>query len=136
VDAGNAFAMASGNTTTLVGSVGNKQLLREVEVNPAAFSPNGDGINDEAEFSFTVVRVGAKSPAEVNVYDLSGRKVRSLVEEKAVSTGSRLLRWDGRDEAGQVVPPGIYYVRLRIVTEIDGAGIDKAEVLRTISVTY
>ena len=136
VDAGNAFSMAEGNTTTLVGAVGNMQLLREVSVQPPAFSPNGDGINDEAVFVFTVVRVSDDSPAEVEVYDLSGQRVRKLVEERAVSTGQRALAWDGRNDMGGVVPPGIYFARLRVATEVDGAGIDNAEVLRTISVAY
>ena len=136
VDAGNAFSMAEGNTTPLVGAVGNMQLLREVSVQPPAFSPNGDGINDEAVFVFTVVRVSDDSPAEVEVYDLSGQRVRKLVEERAVSTGQRALVWDGRNDMGGVVPPGIYFARLRVATEVDGAGIDNAEVLRTISVAY
>ena len=82
------------------------------------------------------MRVGDDSPAEVEVYDLSGRRVRKLVEERAVSTGARSLAWDGRDEAAEVVPPGIYFARLRVATEVDGAGIDNAEVLRTVSVAY
>ena len=132
----NAIGLGSGNTTTLVGAVGRKQLIRDVAVTPAAFSPNGDGINDEAMFSFTVIRVGDDSPAEVAVYDLSGRLVRKLVEERAVSTGTRSLAWDGRDDAGAVVPPGIFYARLRVATETDGAGIDNAEVFRTVAVAY
>ena len=136
VDAGNAISLGVGNTTTLVGAVGNKDLIREAVVRPAAFSPNGDGVNDEAVFAFKVVRVGDDSPAEVLIYDLGGRLVRRLVEDREVSTGAHALRWDGRDQAGEVVPPGIYYARLRVATETDGAGVKNAEVLRTVSVAY
>jgi flagellar hook assembly protein FlgD len=107
-----------------------------VVVRPPVFSPNGDGINDEARFEFKVVRVGDDSPAEVWVYDLSGRRVRRLVDQRKVSTGVRALSWDGRNQAGDIVPPGIYYARLRVATETDGAGIENAEVLRTVSVAY
>jgi hypothetical protein len=46
------------------------------------------------------------------------------------------LRWDGRDDAGQVVPPGIYYARLRVATETDGAGISSTGTFRTVAVAY
>jgi flagellar hook assembly protein FlgD len=136
VDGGNAIALGTGNTTTLVSSVGQARLIREVVVRPPAFSPNGDGINDETAFEFKVVRVGDDSPAEVWVYDLAGRLMRRLVEQRKISTGEHALRWDGRDQTGEVVPPGIYYARLRVATETDGAGIENAEVLRTVSVAY
>ena len=136
VDAGNAFELASSNTTTLVGAVGNKQLLRELKVHPAAFSPNGDGINDETIFAFKVVRVGDDSPVEVQVYDLGGRSVRRLAEHRAQSSGAYQIAWDGRDQAGNVVPPGIYYARLKVATQTDGAGIGTSQILKTLSVVY
>jgi len=136
VDGGNAIDLGAGNGTTLVSSVGQARLIRDVVVRPPVFSPNGDGINDEAQFEFKVVRVGDDSPAEVWVYDLSGRMVRRLVDQRKISTGVRALSWDGRNQAGDIVPPGIYYARLRVATETDGAGIENAEVLRTVSVAY
>ena len=136
VDAGNAFELASSNTTTLVGAVGEKQLLREAKVHPAAFSPNGDGINDETIFAFKVVRVGDDSPVEVQVYDLGGRSVRRLSEHRAQSSGAYQIAWDGRDQAGNVVPPGIYYARLKVATQTDGAGIGTSQILKTLSVVY
>ena len=117
-------------------SVGQARLIREVVVRPPAFSPNGDGINDEAAFEFKVVRVGDNSPAEVWVHDLAGRLVRRLSEPRKISTGQHVLRWDGRDQVGEAVPPGIYYARLRVATETDGAGIENVGVLRTVSVVY
>ena len=74
--------------------------------------------------------------AEVWVYDLAGRLVRRLSEPRKISTGQHVLRWDGRDQVGEVVPPGIYYARLRVATETDGAGIENVGVLRTVSVAY
>ena len=49
----------------------------------------------------------------------------------------RMVRigWDGRDDTGVLVPPGVYYARLRIDTDTEGADIDE-QVLRTIAVAY
>jgi hypothetical protein len=136
VDAGNAFELATSNTTTLVGSLGNKQLLRDVRVAPPVFSPNGDGINDEAQFEFKVVRVGDDSPVEVQIYDLSGKAIRRLAEQRTQSSGEYQIAWDGKDQFGQVVPPGIYYARLKVSTQTAGAGIGARQILKTLSVAY
>jgi hypothetical protein len=52
-----------------------------------------------------------KSKAEINIYDVAGRLVRN------VSTGTlyparHSFEWDGKDEHGTVVPPGVYFCRL------------------------
>ena len=136
VDPGEAVAEVVSNTTTLVGKVASGPLVQSVSVEPAVFSPNGDGINDEALFRFTVVKVGDDSPVEVFLYDLQGRLVRRLVEQRALSTGSYGIAWDGRDEQGAVAPPGIYLARLRVDTDTEGSQIGNAEIFRTIAVAY
>lgn len=136
VDAGDAAAEVGGNTTTLIGAVGTKDLIQDVAVLPNAFTPNGDGINDEVRFVFKVVRVGDDSPVEIDIYDLGGRLLRHMVERRALSTGEYEMRWDGRDDAGEIVPPGIYYARLRIDTDFEGADLSVEQILRTVSVAY
>ena len=49
-------------------------------------------------------------PAELSVYDLSGRRVRSL-SSPAGPSGSVL--WDGRTDAGADAAPGVYFIRYR-----------------------
>ena len=136
VDPGEAVAEVVSNTTTLVGKVASGPLVQAVSVEPAVFTPNGDGINDEASFRFTVVKVGDDSPVEVHIYDLQGRLVRRLVEQRALSTGSYGIAWDGRDEQGEVAPPGVYLARLRVDTDTEGSQIGNAEIFRTIAVAY
>ena len=55
VDPGEVISAVISNTTTLVGTVKRGALMQEVAVEPAVFSPNDDGINDEASFRFKVV---------------------------------------------------------------------------------
>jgi hypothetical protein len=55
---------------------------------------------------------GSTQQLEVRIYDLQGRKVRSLYDGTA-ATGWRTLVWDGRDENGRGQASGIYFLRTR-----------------------
>jgi Right handed beta helix region/FlgD Ig-like domain len=45
------------------------------------------------------------------LYDLSGRRVRTLVEA-VLAEGPQEITWDGHDEAGRPVAAGLYFMRL------------------------
>jgi len=47
--------------------------------------------------------------ARIAVHDVSGRLLRSLIP----SPGLEFVHWDGRNEAGQPLSSGVYYVRLQ-----------------------
>ena len=46
----------------------------------------------------------------VAVFDVSGRRIADLGTATLASEGPALLRWDGRDGSGHVVPNGVYLV--------------------------
>jgi len=48
----------------------------------------------------------------VAVFDLGGRRIVDLGSATSASGGPVLLRWDGRDGSGHIVPNGVYLVRL------------------------
>ena len=54
----------------------------------------------------------AAGRVEVALFDVQGRLVRQLVDDLQ-SAGPRTLRWYGRNDAGQAVGAGIYFVKLR-----------------------
>jgi flagellar hook assembly protein FlgD len=56
------------------------------------------------------------SSVRLTVFDVGGRRVRTLVHGETERAGSRTARWDGRDNAGRAVPVGVYFVRL----DVDG----------------
>lgn len=53
----------------------------------------------------------AQGKATVVVYDLGGRRVKTLVDGEA-TPGRHLLKWDGRDSSGRKAAAGVYFVRL------------------------
>jgi hypothetical protein len=54
----------------------------------------------------------ASGSVALDVYDVSGRKVASLVD-RVMEAGSHAVTWNGRDDSGSTVAPGVYLVRLQ-----------------------
>lgn len=79
---------------------------------PTVFALRGNApnpFNPSTRISFSVAKAGQ---AVVDVLDLQGRHVRTLLSG-LVEAGERSLEWDGRDEAGRPVASGSYLARLR-----------------------
>lgn len=101
-----------------------------VATTPAAFTILGDdtGVGDEslagaraslrclpnplssgAIIEYAVARGGR---VRLDVYDVSGRRVASLVDSHASGGAVQTALWDGRDDRGRDLPSGVYFVRL------------------------
>ena len=50
---------------------------------------------------------------ELALFDLAGRRVRSLAAGESMAAGEHTVRWDGRDGSGAPVRDGVYLVRVR-----------------------
>ena len=111
------------------------ELLTQVSVFPNPFTPNGDGLNDVARFQFQLHEVSVPRDLRLRLYDLSGRLVRQLDRQAAIRGlfGDRDEDpvWDGLDEGGARVAPGIYLYRISLDTD-EGA----EEKVGTLSVAY
>ena len=88
-------------------------LLQQVAVQPPVITPNGDGINDQTEIAYTLLRLADAGAVEVEIFDLSGRSVRRLYSGRE-SSGHYLRPWDGRGDDGSVVAPGLYLFQVRL----------------------
>ena len=55
----------------------------------------------------------SRARVALDVYDLRGRRVRSLVETE-VSAGAHAIAWDGQDQRGHDLASGNYFARLRV----------------------
>jgi hypothetical protein len=49
---------------------------------------------------------------EAGIYDLTGRRVREL-PAGSMSAGRHTLSWDGHDDSGRLVAPGVFFARIQ-----------------------
>jgi hypothetical protein len=66
--------------------------------------------NPQTEILF---QLPAASVVDLDIHDVSGRKVRSLAAGQEYAAGSHRITWDGTDHAGRPVTSGIYFYRVR-----------------------
>ena len=95
-------------------------VVLRFSVAPLYFSPNGDGTRDRARLGFDL-----SEPAEVSfsIIDMDGNEVRELVDDRELAGDARhRFTWNGRDDDGNVVPDGVY--RLRVVRRKEGRRLD------------
>ncbi|MFQ6105320.1 MAG: FlgD immunoglobulin-like domain containing protein [Candidatus Glassbacteria bacterium] len=55
--------------------------------------------------------VGAVLKVVLTIYDLDGHLIRSLLATK-LGPGTHIVNWDGCNDAGRPVPPGMYFYYL------------------------
>ncbi len=73
-------------------------------------APNPFELGAATEILLMVPTLG---PVDVAIYDVKGRKVRSIFAGKAPEKIMR-FRWDGRDDRGAVSHTGVYFCRVKI----------------------
>jgi len=68
----------------------------------------------------TQIRYHLDRPAAVSVaiFDVSGRRVRTLVEGASAPVGTRTIVWDGTGDDGRPAASGVYYVRMQAGNQV------------------
>jgi hypothetical protein len=81
----------------------------------AGSGPSLRPVTDLASVNATALAVGlpVAATARVDVYDVGGRRVRTLASG-ALPKGWTVLAWDGRDDTGGRLPRGVYFARLQL----------------------
>ena len=80
-------------------------LMANVSVEPQAFSPNGDGYNDELNIRYETPAPGWVANAWV--FDTSGRTIMQLLKNQLLATEGTIV-WNGEDETGSRITLGPY----------------------------
>ena len=83
------------------------QPLTTFTVTEETFAPRGGGLPDRLEVVYTTGRPGTQ--ASVRIMNTEGRLVRDLQTTQLLGSRGTLF-WDGRDDAGTLVPAGVYIV--------------------------
>jgi len=134
-DAAGSYTLDTGSGTHAlqVAAAGYEVLETELELDALGvlehdflLVPTSVGVSPDAEDAPTFVRVSPnpvrehtrievaletspRGPVEVDLVDVTGRRVRRLV----APSGSSVLRWDRRDDEGRRVAAGVYLATVR-----------------------
>ena len=69
-----------------------------------------------AHIEYTLLKLTGTGEVEVDIFDLTGRRVRALFRGRD-NSGQYARPWDGLRDDGQVVVPGMYFYRVRVDTD-------------------
>ncbi len=108
--------LGSNQLLVIASALSQTGVLGEVDAGARIFTPQGDGVNDELSINYTLFRIRQVSQVMVAVHALDGRRAWQI-QLSDQAAGRHEVRWDGRNEAGQLVRPGTYLVRVEVATD-------------------
>ena len=119
---------SAGRTLVAVsGTTGSVLSQSSVRLDPRIFRPGPGG---GTRLHFDLAKVWVPVPVSVAIFDLSGRRVRTLLEDALLQSGPIVVPFDGYDGGGRVLPPGIYLCRIKVRAQ------RPVTVLRTLGIAY
>ncbi|RMH69631.1 MAG: T9SS C-terminal target domain-containing protein [Gemmatimonadetes bacterium] len=78
------------------------QFTFGVEIYPNPFNP-------QTEIRFSLL---AELPVTIHIYDIHGRLIYNLIENKRFAAGTHRLVWSGKNQHDQEAPSGVYLYRI------------------------
>ena len=117
VQAGDASQALGTSSLRVFGATkGSVAHIQDVALSSKILTPNGDRINDILQVDYTLFRLPEPIPVSLKVYALDGRRVANLPPQVQPS-GRQTLLWDGRDDSGRLLTPGIYLLEVSLASE-------------------
>lgn len=109
----------TGDETFNIDSLLTAQMPTGLE--PIATNTNGlflSSYPNPSKESITIQYYSAdQEEVQLMIYDLQGRLVRQLIQSQTLK-GEQITTWDGTNDAGQLVPPGVYITQLQTGSKI------------------
>ncbi|MBN1894002.1 discoidin domain-containing protein [bacterium] len=81
-------------------------------VQPESFELQGNFPNPFNPGTYLVFRIPQSGEAAIEVFDMLGRKIRSI-EPQIYPAGTHRVYWNGSDDAGNPMPSGVYAVAVK-----------------------
>ncbi|MDO8927833.1 MAG: gliding motility-associated C-terminal domain-containing protein, partial [Bacteroidota bacterium] len=98
------------------------EIQDEITPEPKAFSPNGDGYNDELAIKYSFSKPGYM--ANVRIFDIAGRQVKFLVKNQSLAQEGNWL-WNGESESGQKLSIGVYIILVEVFDQEGNTNVFK-----------
>jgi hypothetical protein len=92
-----------------------------LSVSPQPFSPDRDSHDDFAVIQIQVPATTAN--VHLKIYDVRGRLVRHLLNNAPVGATYEVV-WNGKDDAGRLLPMGIYILYLQAIQATGGVLVE------------
>ncbi|MBI4803172.1 MAG: T9SS type A sorting domain-containing protein [Elusimicrobia bacterium] len=80
---------------------------KEVKVGRSLFDPK------TGQSAGIFYNLAANDAVTIKIYDLAGRLVKTIADNVSRSPGFNKDEWDGKDNTGSVVPPGVYLLHIK-----------------------
>ncbi len=93
-------------------SLGSITAVKEKSSRPATFQLNQNYPNPFSSSTAISYTLNKQSGTKVTIYDVLGRKIRTF-NAGFQAAGSYGIMWDGRNDFGKVVAPGVYFCQLQ-----------------------
>ncbi|MBC8366282.1 right-handed parallel beta-helix repeat-containing protein [bacterium] len=87
--------------------VGVSEVSPGIQAQLSAF-PNP--FNPSTEIRISLPESG---PLELSIFDIAGRRIRTLCSGTVLVAGEHSLRWKGRDNEDRPLPSGVYFLKLK-----------------------
>lgn len=97
-----------------------------LRISPRIITPT----HNEVVISYVLTQFAAPVQVEVEIYDLTGCRVKRL-SSRRLNPGRYEEMWRGKDEEGEMLPPGTYLCRVAVSTDVN-----TLEEVRTITIVY
>ena len=117
----------SSSLSVIPADVGSK-VISALHVTP--LTPNADNANDVLDITYDLVNLDGDVPVTLSVFTLAGDLVADI-PVATLGSGRFPATWDGVGKGGDLVPPGLYLLRLEVDSDSE-----KATALATFPVVY